>query len=122
MRSIEYSETKWNIDRPRPSATVRDRPMIDKSRILCDLVPKTNTEEVLNEEVPTRYLAAVPMSKFLLWEIVWPQRRCENSSFEHAHYGALRCVTCAYRPVKGVRHINSKIENILILHEIVLIH
>ena len=30
------------------------------------------------------------------------QRRCENSSFEHAHYGALRCVTCPYRPVKGV--------------------
>ena len=27
--------------------------MIDKSRILCDLVPKTNTEEVPNEQVPT---------------------------------------------------------------------
>jgi hypothetical protein len=78
--------------------------MIEKSRILCDLVPETNTEEVPNEQAPTRYLAAVPMSKFLLWEIVWPQRRYENSSFEHAHYGALRFRTCAYRPVKGVEY------------------
>jgi hypothetical protein len=92
----------------RPSSTVRhvrDRPMTDKSRILCDLVPKTNIEEVPNEQVPTRYLAAVPMSKFLLWEIVWPQRRCKNSSFEHAHYGALRFRPRAYRPVKGVVHL-----------------
>jgi hypothetical protein len=72
VRSIEYSETKSNIDRPWTSATVLGRTMTDKSKILCDLLPKTNTEEVPNEEVPTRYLAAVPMSKFLLWEIVIP--------------------------------------------------
>ena len=63
MRSIEYSETKSNIDRPRTSATVLSRTMTDKSKILCDLVPKTNTEEVPNEQVLTRYLAAVPIVK-----------------------------------------------------------
>ena len=77
--------------------------MTNKSRILCDLVPKTNNEEVPNEEVPTKYLAAVPMSKFLLWEIVWPQRKRENSQRAHAHYGALRVGLCPYSPVKGVR-------------------
>jgi hypothetical protein len=53
VRSIEYSETKSNVDRPRTSATVLSRTMTDTSRKLCDLVPKTNTEEVPNEEVPT---------------------------------------------------------------------
>ena len=90
------------MDRSPPSCTVLDRPMTNKSRILCDLVPKTNTEEVPNEEVPTKYLAAVPMSKFLLWEIVWPQRKRENSQRAHAHYGALRFQLCSYRPIKGV--------------------
>ena len=37
--------------------------MIDKSRILCDLVPKTNTEEVPNEQVPTSTDVKVPIVK-----------------------------------------------------------
>jgi len=37
------------MDRSPPSCTVLDRPMTNKSRILCDLVPKTNNEEVPNE-------------------------------------------------------------------------
>ena len=97
------------MDRSPPSCTVLDRPMTNKSRILCDLVPKTNTEEVPNEEVPTRYLAAVPMSKFLLWEIVWPQRKRENSQRAHAHYGALRVGLRSYSPVIGVRVADTRL-------------
>ena len=48
-------------------------------------------------------MSQVPIVKiFTMGDCMAAQRRCENSSFEHAHYGALRCVTCAYRPVKGV--------------------
>ena len=48
-------------------------------------------------------MSKVPIVKnFTMGDCMAAQRRCENSSFEHAHYGALRCVTCAYRPVKGV--------------------
>jgi hypothetical protein len=67
-----------------------------RARVWCGLVPKTNTEEVPNEEVPTRYLAGVPQQKYLLWEIVWPQREGENSQRAHAHYEALRCDSFPY--------------------------
>jgi hypothetical protein len=73
-----------------------------QARVWCDLVPKSNTEEVPNEEVPTRYLAAVPQQKYLLWEIVWPQREGETSHCAHAHYGALRFRRCPYRSMKSV--------------------
>ena len=48
-------------------------------------------------------MSQVPIVKiFTMGDCMAAQRRCENSSFEHAHYGALRFRTCAYRPVKGV--------------------
>jgi hypothetical protein len=48
-------------------------------------------------------MSKVPIVKnFTMGDCMAAQRRCENSSFEHAHYGALRCVTGPYRPVKGV--------------------
>ena len=51
-------------------------------------------------------MSKVPIVKiFTMGDCMAAQRRCENSSFEHAHYGALRCVTGAYRPVKGVRNL-----------------